>query len=472
MVVGELTENTEVAVIGSGVGGYVAAIRLAQLGKEVILVSKDALPGGTCLLHGCIPSKALIEATKFYRKIEAAKVMGIYADNPRMNFTELQAWKQQIVEKMAKGTQQLLKQNGVQYAHGEAFFQDDHTLEVRGEHGNQKLRFEHAVLAPGSLPKPLKNFEYDGELILSSKEALALTEVPPSLLVIGGGYIGLELGTVYARLGSQVTLVEATDNLLPGLDPDLLRPVKKKLKEMNITVHLETLAELVKKSGRGVEVALKSKESKTKLQVHKVLVAVGRFANTQGYGLENLKVKMSQDGFIATNERCQTSIPHLYAVGDATGGMMLAHKAGREARVAAAHIAGQQDAFDNPVPAVIFTEPEIAYVGLQEHEAQNQGLEIETGTFGFAALARAFTMNEAEGFVKVVAEKNTQRILGVQIVGPHASDLITEATLGIEMGALLEDLAVTIHPHPTLSEAIGEAVEATLGMAIHRYQKR
>lgn len=472
MVVGSLTEATEVAVIGAGPGGYVAAIRLAQLGKEVTVISQDPEPGGVCLLRGCIPSKALIEATKLYSRIQTAEIMGITVEKANLDIPKLQAWRESVIKKLSQGVSGLFKQHGIKFIVGKATFENQKQLKIQTESGTQQLQFEQAIIATGSRPRPIPKFEYDGKKILSSREALALQEAPKDFLVIGGGYIGLELTGVYARLGSKVTVVEATDSLLPGIDPDLLRPLKKRLKDLGVEVHLQTLATDCKIQKDTVEVTLKGSEGKEqKAKFTKVLVAVGRAPNSEDLGLEKAGVTVDSHGFISINDRCQTNIPNLYAIGDVAGGMMLAHKASREGKVAAANIAGEKDAFDNQVPAIIFTDPEIAYVGLQEKQASDQGLEIETGKFPFAALGRAITMADTEGFVKVVSQKGTGRLLGVQMVGPHVSDLIAEATLALEMGATLEDLALTIHSHPSLPEALGEAVEAVTGMAIHRYQK-
>lgn len=472
MVVGNLSESTEVAVLGAGTGGYVAAIRLAQLGKEVTLISKDELPGGVCLLRGCIPSKALITAAGLFQKIQRAHTMGIHVDNPRLDWPQLQAWKDQVVKKLSGGVSQLLKQNKVQWIHGEAEFDSANSLRIRTEGGPQSLDFDQAIIATGSHPKTIPHFDWDGKKIISSTEALSLPSPPEKLLVIGGGYIGLELGGVYAAAGSRVTVVEATGQLLPGMDPDLLRPLKRRLKELKIETFLKTLATAWKDHPEGIEVTLQDENKASRQVVFScALVAVGRGPNSKGIGLEKTGVQTDDGGFITINDKCQTNLPHLYAIGDVAGGMMLAHKSSREGKIAAANIAGRVDGFDNQVPAVIFTDPEIAYVGLQEKEAKDQGLEVETGMFPFAALGRALTMDETEGFVKVVAQKSSGRVLGVQMVGPHVSDLIAEATLGIEMGASLEDFALTIHAHPTLPEALEEAMESVIGMPIHRFQR-
>jgi dihydrolipoamide dehydrogenase len=346
-------------------------------------------------------------------------------------------------------------------------------LEIHGQAGTGRLAFSQAVVATGSRPRPLPDLPFDGEKIISSDQALALSEIPPSLLVIGGGYIGLELGEVYAKLGSRVTVVEALPELLAGTDPALVRPVKKRLESLGVKIFLKTQAQSARVEGPAVEVALQAEDGSTaKVSADRILVAVGRLPNSEGLGLERIGVVRDAKGFVTVDARQRTSLPHIYAIGDVAGGIQLAHKASREGVVAAHNISGEADAFDNQVPAVIFTDPEIAYVGLSEAQAKERGIETATGMFGFAANGRALTLDDTEGFVKVVAEKSSRRILGVQMVGPHVSDLISEATLGLEMGAFVADLDLTIHPHPTLSEALHEAAEGVLGMAIHRYQKR
>jgi len=473
MVVGDLSEATEVAVLGAGPGGYVAAIRLAQLGKEVTVLNADPLPGGVCLLRGCIPSKALIEAAHLYRRIGEASTMGIHAEGLRLDWPALQKWKDSVVEKLGKGVEQLFKQHGIKTLRGTATFLDAHSLEIQTSQGLRRLSFEHAIIATGSRPRPLPQTPFDGERIVSSDEALRFPEIPETLAVIGGGYIGLELGGAYAKLGSRVTIIEALPELLPGTDPALVKPVKKRLQELGAAIHLETQSQVVKFIGDAAELKLTGAGgSQDSLQAKRVLVSIGRLPNSAGLGLEKIGVHTDAKGFIQVDTKQRSSLPQIFAIGDVVGGIALAHKASREGIVAAENIAGKADAFDNQVPAVIFTDPEIAYVGLSEAQAKERGIEVETGMFGFAANGRALTMDESDGFIRVVAEKSSHRILGVQMVGPHVSDLISEATLGLEMGAFLDDFSLTIHPHPTLSEALHEAAEGVMGMAIHRYTKR
>ena len=473
MVVGNLSESSEVAVVGAGTGGYVAAIRLAQYGKEVALISQDPLPGGECLHRGCIPSKALIEVGNFLSRIQNSRNIGVEVERVRLDFPKVQEWKVGVIAQLAKGVQQILKQHGVTFHFGKANLTGAHEMEVQTAEGVKRIHFESGVLATGSYPAPLPGVEFDGVRVLSSEHALNLSAVPERLLVIGGGYIGLELGQAYAHFGSEVMVVEATEDILPGVDPDLKRPLKKKLEAQGIAVRLKTRFQALRKGRAGLEVDLELESGKLEtVKASHLLVAVGRKPRSSGWGLETAGVALDKQGFVRINEKCQTNLPHLYAIGDLAGGMMLAHKAFREGAVAAANIAGHKDAFDNQVPAVIFTDPEIAYVGLFDSQARALGVETKTGLFSLAVNGRALTLNEPEGFIKVVAETATGRILGAQMTGPHVSDLISEATLAIEMGATAEDLALTIHPHPTLGEALHEAAEGVMGMSIHRYQGR
>ena len=473
MVVGNLSEFSEVAVLGAGPGGYVAAIRAAQLGKEVTLVHNENLPGGVCLLRGCIPSKALIEAANFYHRLGRASDFGIEVGAAKIDWLKLLQWKDGVVEKLGKGVETLLKQNGVATVHGTAVFEDEKTLGIQTDGGLQRLSFGDAVVAVGSRPRPLPGLDFDGERILSSDDILRLPEIPGSLLVIGGGYIGLELGQVFAKLGSKVAIVEALPELLSGLEATLVRPVKRRLEELGVEIFLKTQVESGKVQRQGVEVRFKPSEGEPQVRnFDRVLVAIGRVPNSDRIQAAKAGLKLDAKGYIEVDRRQATKCPHIYAIGDVAGGIQLAHKASREGVVAAANIAGQPDAFDNQVPAVIFTDPEIAYVGMSESQAKERGIETKTGMFGFPANARALTLDDAEGFVKTVAEKSSGRLLGVQMVGPHVSDLIAEAALALEMGAVAEDLSLTIHPHPTLSEALHEAAESVLGLSIHRYEKR
>ncbi len=468
MVVGEIATGTDLLIVGGGPGGYVAAIRAAQLGKDVTLVEKDEL-GGICLNVGCIPSKALIYAAYLYEKIQHAEEFGISTKEVQINLERLQAWKESVVKKLTGGVKQLCEGNSVNIIKGKATFVSAKKCLVESEHGTQAIEFKDCIIATGAVPMSLPGFEIDGETVIDSTGALALKRLPESLVVIGGGYIGLELGMVYAKFGSKVTVVEMLDGLLPGTDAELTRLVARTVKDLKMNVYLKSQAKELKKSRGGAQLTIQTQEGEEKLSAEKVLVSVGRKPNTPSdLGLDKLGVQPDARGFLKVDAQMRTSNPHVYAIGDVAGPPLLAHKASHEGLVAAEVICGLKSAADwQTVPAVIFTDPEIAYAGLSEAEAQQAGYKTITGKFPFAALGRALTMGETEGFMKIIADAETKVVLGVQIVGPEASTLISEAVLAIEMGATLEDLAVSIHPHPTLPEGLMEAAEAALGKAIH-----
>ncbi len=466
MVVGEITMGTDVLIIGAGPGGYVAAIRAAQLGKDVTLVEKDEL-GGVCLNVGCIPSKALIYASYVYEKIKHLDEMGISVKEVKVQLERVQAWKESVVRKLTAGVKQLLEGNGVNVLQGKASFLSAKKCLVESEHGTQAIEFKDCIIATGSVPMTIPGFEIDGETVIDSTGALGLKRLPESLAVIGGGYIGLELGMVYAKLGSRVTIVEMLDQLLPGTDAELVRPVARKAQASGLEVHVKSQAKELKRGKSGAQLVIATPDGAKKLEVEKVLVSVGRKPHTP-LGLDKLGLRPDEKGFLKVDEQRRTSNPHVYAIGDVAGPPMLAHKASHEGLVAAEAICGLPSAADwQTVPAVIFTDPEIAYVGLSEAEARKAGFTPLIGRFPFAALGRAISMNETEGFIKIIADQETNVVLGVQIIGPEASNLISEAALAIEMGARLEDLAMTIHPHPTLPEGLMEAAEAAMGQAIH-----
>ncbi|HVL86919.1 MAG TPA: dihydrolipoyl dehydrogenase [Candidatus Thermoplasmatota archaeon] len=458
-----MSQTTDVLVLGAGPGGYVAAIRAAQLGKKVVLVEKDRL-GGVCLNVGCIPSKALIHAAKTLHRLHDASEMGITA-KPSLDVGQLQKWKDGVVSRLTGGIGQLCKANGVEVLTGEGRFTGPQTVEVRATGGTKTVQFQHAIVATGSRPVEIPGFSFDGKTVLSSTEALALREVPRNLAVIGGGVIGLELGMAYAALGSKVTVVELLDQLLPGTDPELVRPVEKRMRALGMAWHLRAKA---KGHAAGVLEVELSDGKVEKIPADRILLSVGRRPNSETLGLDKAGVKVDAKGFVPVNEKRQTSNPAIFAIGDLAGPPMLAHKASQEGIVAAEVIAGKPAAWDKrAVPGVIFTDPEVATAGLTEAEAKAKGLTVRVGRFPFAASGRAMTTRETDGFVKIVADARTDVVLGVHVVGPEASDLISEAALAIEMGATLEDLAATVHPHPTLPEAIMEAAEAAHGKAIH-----
>jgi len=475
MVVGEVATETEVLVIGGGPGGYVAAIRAAQLGKDVTLVERDRL-GGVCLNVGCIPSKALIDAAKSYHRLATREAeRGIEVEGLRLNFSRLQEWKQSVVRRLTSGVEQLLKGNGVTVVRGKATFTGPHQVLVENPGGgNEVYRFKHCILATGSRPVELPGFAFDGERVLDSSDALALDELPARLVVIGGGYIGLELGTAFAKLGSEVTVLELTEQLLPGTDPELVQVVARRLRQLGVKVHTRARALGWEEAPDGaVTVRFEQDGREQAVTADRILVSVGRRPNTDGIGLELAGVEVDEGGRVQVDERLRTRQPHIYAIGDIAPGPMLAHKASKEGIVAAEVIAGLPAAADYvAVPAPIFTDPEIATVGLTEEQAREQGYDPVVGRFPYAANGRALTLGERDGFVKIVADRESRVVLGVGIVGPEASDLIAEAALAIEMGATVEDLALTIHAHPTLSEAVMEAAEASLGHAIHVLGKR
>jgi len=461
MVMGELVDEVDVAVVGGGPGGYSAAFRCAELGLETVVIDADGRLGGACLFEGCIPSKALLHVAAVVSEAERAREWGVDFGEPRISLDQLRKWKQErVVGKLARGLASVAKGKGVTVIGGRAVFEDSTTLRIEGE-SLQKVRFKHAIVATGSAPAPLPGIELRSDRVIDSTAALELPEIPERLLVIGGGYIGLELGTVYATLGSRVTLVEMTEGLLPGVDRDLVQPLQRRVEKLFAAVHLGTKVTALREAGGHVEATLEGQGAET---FDRVLVAVGRRARSRGLGLEATGARLTERGaFVQIDERCRTHDPHLYAVGDVTGEPMLAHRAMRQGKVAAAALAGQPAAFDNvAVPAVVFTDPEIAWCGLSEAQAKSQGMETKVAKFQWAASGRAATIGRADGLTKLVADAASGRVVGVGIVGPGAGELIAEATLAVETAALVEDLAATIHAHPTLSESLMEAAESLL----------
>ena len=456
--------NTEVVVIGAGPGGYVAAIRLTQFNKKVVLVDKDKL-GGICLNYGCIPSKAMIYASEFLDKVKKSDEMGINADNISMDFNKMQGWKDKIVLNLIKGIEFLCKKNNVSVVKGNASFESSNKLRVSDGKDVSYINFHKAIIAVGSKPVELQNFKFDGKKVISSTDALYLDKIPKNLVIIGGGYIGLELGTVYAKLGSKVSIVEMEQQILPGFDRDIIEVLEKNLEKLGVEIYIDSKIE---KFENGKAIVDSKREGRISLDADNLLVAVGRYPNTKSLGLENTKAKLDKNGFIGVDDNLMTGDEGIYAIGDVSTGPMLAHKASRQGKFVAEVIAGDKISYKNVVvPAVIFTDPEIATVGLSEREARDKGIKTTVGKFPFSNSSRAMTKNQTQGFVKVIADKKDKRVIGVQIVGSDASDLISEAALAIKMGATLEDIALTIHPHPTLSESLMEAAEATMGKAIH-----
>lgn len=471
-----MANQTEVVVLGAGPAGYVCAIRLAQLGKKVTVIDKQEI-GGVCLNRGCIPSKALIYAGTLYEKITHASEIGIEVQGAKINFPKLMQWKDSVVSKLTGGVAALLKANGCTFIQGEAKFTGPKSLEVKTPSGVQKLDFQTCVIATGSRPAVLRGFDIDQKQILDSTGALSLPKLPRTMLCIGGGYIGLELGTFYAKIGCAVTVVEGSPTLLGGVDPDLTKIVARRLDKLGVKTLLKTQVKGCQKktssAGVSVEVTFSDGTSETKQEFDVVLVTIGRVPNSDQLGLEKLGLKPDLKGFLEVNEQRCTAIPSIYAIGDIAGQPLLAHKGSKEGIIAAEAIAGLKSAYDVvAMPAVIFTEPEIATVGLTEAEAKAQGYIPQVGIFPYAANGRALSVAEPEGFVKMIGDSKSGRLLGVHIVGTEASNMISEAALALEMGAQVEDIALTVHPHPTLPETLMEAAEATLGHAIHIFQKK
>jgi dihydrolipoamide dehydrogenase len=460
------TKTYDAVVIGAGPGGYVAAIRLAQLGKKTALVEKESL-GGVCLNWGCIPSKALIAVGHLVDEIRGAAERGILVGEPRIDVAKLRAYKESVVKKLVGGIGQLEKGNGVEVVKGKATFVGPNAVEV--EAGGEKTRIEAPafILATGARPIAIPGFAY-GKDVWSAREALDLSEVPGHLVVIGGGIIGLELGTVYARLGSKVTIVEALPTLLTGVDPEAVRIVQKGLRQRGVDVHVNAKAKGLEESGGALTVKIETDGKEQAIRADKVLVAVGFRPNTEGLGLDVAGVKLDPKGYVQVDDQLRSSNPAVFAIGDLVGPPFLAHKATKEGEIAAEVIAGHRSARDwVAMPGAIFTDPEVATVGLTEEQAGAKGLDPLVGKFAFAGLGRAIAIDQTEGFVKVVVDRESKLLLGVTIVGPSASDLIAEATLALEMGAYVEDVTLTIHAHPTLAEAFMEASKAALGEAIH-----
>ena len=463
-------KSYDVVVIGGGPGGYGCAIRLGQLKQKVLCVEKEEV-GGVCLNWGCVPSKALISASHTYEKTKHGETMGLFADNVRIDTNKMQDWKEGIVKKLTGGIKGLFRGNGVELLYGEARILQANQIEVKTREGGTEIvdATKAVVIATGSSTIEIPSFKFDGKQIIGARDAVSLRSVPKRLLVIGGGVIGLELGMVYQSLGSELTVVEMTPTLLPGTDPDLTAVVEKKLVKRGAKLFKSAKAMGYEKQGDGsvaVRIDLGSGKFET-VPCDVVMVAVGMRPNSAGIGLEQIGVKIER-GFVPTDGQGRTNVPNVYAIGDVSGFPMLAHKATKEGEVIAEVIAGHKAAKDwVAIPAAIFTDPEIAVAGLSEQQAKEKGIEVRVGKFPYSALGRAMANNETEGFFKVVADAKTHEVLGVHVVGTGASDLISEGALALEMHAFLEDVGLTIHPHPTLGEGMMEAHMNALGHAIH-----
>jgi dihydrolipoamide dehydrogenase len=465
--------TTEIVVVGAGPGGYAAAFYAADLGKNVILVEREQRLGGVCLNAGCIPSKALLYATHQITVARDSEHRGITFTAPTVDLAKLRAWKESILEKLSGGVAFLGQKRGVQVIRGRGYFEDSQTLRVETDHGQQFIKFETAILASGSLPALPKAFDLGNPRIMTSTEALEIEEIPERLLVVGGGYIGMELGTVYAALGSQIVLVEALDNVLAGADPDLSRPVIQNAKKAFQEIRLKAKVLSMATAGKQIKVVIEYNGQRLEELYDRVLVAVGRKPNSADLGLENTKVQLDEKGFVKVNPQQQTGDPHIYAIGDIAGGILLAHKAHKEARIAVEVINGEESRFENIViPAVVFTDPELAWCGLTEAEAKERGIAFELTKFPWSASGRAMSFDRTDGLTKMLIDPESERVLGVGIVGAGAGELIAEAVLALEMGATVEDIALTVHPHPTLSETLMEAAEAFYGHSTHTLARK
>ena len=469
------TPNLHIAVVGGGPGGYAAAFLAADLGMRVTLIDPEANPGGVCLYRGCIPSKALLHVAKLLEESQQAKNWGIEFAAPKIDLARLRSWKESVVNKLTGGLGVLSKQRHVQYVEGRAAFENSTTLRVaKSGGGEETMSFDRIILATGSRPAIVPSLKLDTPRMMDSTGALNLEEIPGSLLVVGGGYIGLELGSVYAALGTRVTVVEMLSGLLPGSDRDLVVPLHKRLSKMFDAISLNTTVASVKDEGNGIRAWFEGPEVKEREKLFdRVLVSVGRKPNSEISGIEKTSVKIGKRGFIEVNKQLQTDDASIYAIGDVVGEPMLAHKASHEGRIAAEAIAGHKVAFEpNAIPAVVFTDPEVAWCGLTETQAEKEGREIKVAKFPWGASGRAITIDRPEGLTKLVLDPNTERVLGVGIVGAGAGELIAEGVLAIEMGALARDVALSIHPHPTLSETLMESAEVFFGTSTHVYRPK
>ncbi len=471
MAEGESSRETDVVIIGAGPGGYAAAFRAADLGLKTILIDRRERPGGVCLYLGCIPSKALLHASEVVSQTQHAAHFGIHFSELKIDLKALGDWRYAVEEKLASGLSELCRQRGVKFIRGRAQFKSSESIRLEDSEVSS-IHFKHAVVATGSRPMSLPGIDIESSKVMDSTAALDLQTVPETLLVVGGGYIGLELGTVYATLGSKVTVVEVLDGLLPGVDVDLVKPLEKRIRKLFENVYLNTRLTGMKEIKNGIQVNLQSGVEKERKLFDRVLVAVGREPNSGHLGLANTRVEVGSNGLIQVDSQRRTTDPRIFAVGDVAAQPMLAHKATREGKVAAEVIAGQSSEFDNQaIPAVVFTDPEVAWCGLTETDAKQQDRPVKITRFPWAASGRAMTLGRSEGLTKILFDSETGRVLGVGIVGPHAGELIAEGVLAVEMAAVAEDLSSTIHAHPTLAETMGEAAEAFLGQATHVYRK-
>jgi dihydrolipoamide dehydrogenase len=479
-----MPQATQVVIIGAGPGGYAAAFYAADLGMQVTLVDPAVNPGGVCLYRGCIPSKALLHVADVLNEARHAEAWGVTFGAPKIDVERLRAFKSKVVNQLTGGLGQLSKQRKITYIQGTAGFRDAHTLEItrEGQSAAETLAFQHAIIATGSRPSTVPGLSIDSPRLMDSTGALELPDIPKSLLVVGGGYIGLELGTVYAALGTKVTVVEMTGGLLPGADRDLVNILAKRIESICEAVLLNTKVVSMKEAKNGIAVTFEGPSTGSgqaaegvpkERTFDRVLVSIGRRPNSAVPGLDRTKVKVNPRGFIEVDPARRTAEPSIYAIGDVVGEPMLAHKASHEGRVAVESIAGERVAFEPlAIPAVVFTDPELAWCGLTENDAKKENREVTVARFPWAASGRALTLDRPDGMTKLVLDPKTERVLGVGIVGPGAGELIAEGVLAVEMGANATDIRMSIHPHPTLSETIMESAEVFFGQATHVYRPK
>jgi dihydrolipoamide dehydrogenase len=468
-----MTQTTQIAVLGAGPGGYAAAFYAADLGMQVTLIGEDKNPGGVCLYRGCIPSKALLHVAKVVDEAAHASKWGVSYGPPKIDVDKLRAYKQGVVDKLTAGLGSVAKLRKINFVQGRATLTGPKSLTVQTASGQEDIQFQHLILATGSHPTKIPSLALDSPRMLDSTSALELPDVPKSLLVVGGGYIGLELGSVYATLGSKVSVVEMTGGLLPGADRDLVQPLEKRLKTLFAAIMVNTKVVKVAEEKDGIRVTFEGEAAEKEQVFERVLVAIGRRPNSKVPGLEKTRVKIDAKGFIETDAQRRTAEPNIFAIGDVAGEPMLAHKASHEARIPVEAIAGHKAIFEpQAIPAVVFTDPEIAWCGLTEAQAKEQDIDVEVAKFPWGALSRAITVDRPEGLTKLILEKSTGRVLGVGISGSGAGELIAEGVLAIEMGASAEDLKLVIHPHPTLSESVMESAEVFFGQSTHVYKPK
>ncbi|MDA7937500.1 dihydrolipoyl dehydrogenase [Pirellulales bacterium] len=466
--------HAPLVVLGGGPGGYAAAFMAADLGMEVTLVEKDSRLGGTCLLRGCIPSKALLHVGRVVAEVREMQDWGVHFSAPKIDIDAVRARKEKVIDALTGGLAQLAKRRNVQVIQGQGMFTASGTLEViQKDAGSQTITFDHCILASGSRPARIPAFDIGSSRVMDSTGALQLEDIPESLLVVGGGYIGLEMGTVYAELGSRVSVVELTGSLLPGADRDLVKPLHKRLGGLFEAIRLNTKVTGLKDVGNGVEVSFEGPEGQTTETFSRVLVAVGRRPNSDGIGLENTNVVVDLKGFVEVDKQQRTADSRVLAIGDVCGEPMLAHRASHQGKVAVESLHGEPALFEpRAIPAVVFTDPEIAWAGLTEHEAELSGQEVEVSRYPWAASGRAHALGRIEGMTKMLIDPETDQVLGVGIVGSGAGELIAEGALAIEMGCTARDLSETIHPHPTLGETVAFSAENYFGLATEIFRPR